>query len=138
MKNRSPIPPGVITLCVVFISLCMSLLAMLTFSGAKSELELARVSFENRKNIMEADYACRSRMEKAAEMLNGGEEISQAALETGALLEDNVLIFEQAVDDRRVIRAEMTAEADPRTLSYVILYTGDWSPDLSIDVWDGQ
>ena len=138
MKNRSPIPPGVITLCVVFISLCMSLLAMLTFSGAKSELELARASFDNRKAVLEADYACRSRMERAVEMLRGGDGISSAALETDALLEDNILVFEQAVDDRRVIRAEMTAEADPRLLSYVILYTGDWSPDMSIEVWDGQ
>lgn len=138
MKNRSPIPPGVITLCVVFISLCMSLLAMLTFSGARSELELARASYENSQAIMEADYACRSRMEKAAQMLNRGEEISDITLETGALLEDNILVFEQAVDDRRVIRAKMTAVPDPRSLSYVIIYTGDWTPDMSIDVWDGQ
>lgn len=138
MKNRSPIPPGVITLCVVFISLCMSLLAMLTFSGAKSELKLAKASFENRSAIMEADYACRRRMERAAEMLEEGKEISLAALETDALLEDNILVFEQPVDDRRIIRAEMTADSDPRTLSYTVLYTGDWSPDTSIDVWDGQ
>lgn len=138
MSRRSPLPPGIITLCVVFICLCMGLLSLLTYNGARDRLALAQASSANMALVMEADLRCRLRLGQAVDLIDRGEDIQNISLETQAILVDNILVFEEPVDENRVIRAELELAPRLRLIAFRTIYTGQWSPDSSLEIWDGQ
>lgn len=138
MKRQLALPPGVLSLCVVFFSLCLSLLALLTYNSAKSELTLAEASAANTSAVLEAEYACRLRVARAIGLLEDGMTPEEVSLETNALLGDNILIFEEETDSSRVVRAELELEPAHRLAAFRTVYTGQWSPDTGLDVWSGQ
>ena len=138
MKRQLALPPGVLSLCVVFFSLCLSLLTLLTYNSAKSELTLAEASAANTSAVLEAEYACRLRVARAIGLLEDGMTPEEVSLETNALLGDNILIFEEETDSSRVVRAELELEPAHRLAAFRTVYTGQWSPDTGLDVWSGQ
>ena len=138
MKRQLALPPGVLSLCVVFFSLCLSLLALLTYNSAKSELTLAEASAANTSAVLGAEYACRLRVAHAIGLLEDGMTPEEVSLETNALLGDNILIFEEETNGSRVVRAELELEPAPRLAAFRTVYTGQWSPDTGLDVWSGQ
>lgn len=138
MKNRAPLPPGIISLAVIFASLCLIVLSLLTFNSAKTELTLANAYEKNISALMSADFNCRKRICKAIEMSAEGKNSDEIALETNCLSEDNILVFTEPIDANRTVRAELELQPKPVLRSYQTLYTGDWSPDESIEVWNGD
>lgn len=138
MKNRWPIPPGIISLVVCFAALCLAILSLLTFTSAKTEYNLASASYENTQSILDADYLCKGKIAEAYTLFENGENINQIALELECDLIDNILVFTQAIDENRAIVAEVTFADTPSLTSYRTLYIGDWTPDNSLGVWEGQ
>lgn len=138
MKNRAPLPPGILSLAVIFASLCLILLSLLTFSSARNELTLANAYEKNISSLMSADFNCRKRISKAVEMFEEGKNSDEIALETNCLSVDNILVFTEPIDDNRTVRAELELQPKPVLRSFMTLYTGDWAPDESIEVWNGD
>ncbi|MEA4919672.1 MAG: hypothetical protein VB078_01920 [Clostridiaceae bacterium] len=138
MKNRAPLPPGIISLAVIFASLCLIVLSLLTFSSARNELSLAGTYEKNISALMSADFNCRKRICKAIEMFEEGKNSNEIAIETNCLSADNILVFTEPIDENRAVRAELELQPKPVLRSFKTLYTGDWSPDESIEVWTGD
>ena len=70
--KRNILPPGIISLAVVFVCLCLTVLSLLCYTSAKSELSLAEASAANKKKVLEGSFMCRGLRRKQGHGFDAG------------------------------------------------------------------
>lgn len=119
------------SLLVIFAALCLTVLAMLSLSTARSGAELSRASAEGTSSY----YAADAQAEEILARLRGGE-----AVEGVTSAGDGT--FEYAVPISRTqtlsVRVRAADDGTWQVLRWKAVYTGEWTPDEEIEVWDGE
>jgi Tfp pilus assembly protein PilX len=121
------------SLLIIFAVLCLTVLAMLSLSTAQSNDRLSRASAES----VTAYYAADAQAEETLTRLRRGEAPDGVTVsENGA-----GTLYEYAVpiSDTQELSVSMCLEgADWEILRWKAVSTADWTPDDSIEVWDGE
>ena len=138
---------GSVSLIVIFAVLCLTVFSVLSLSTAISEKKLAERSAEAVRAYYAADLVCSEKTDAVLEALKSGAdaaEIASRAAEFGMeVLSSNpavtVLGCSEPVSESQALRVELTISGDGMRIgSWCVCDTGDWTPDTSLEVWDGE
>lgn len=118
------------SLLVIFAVLCLTVLAMLSLSTARSSAELSRASADAAAAYYEAD----ARAEEILARLRGGE--TPEGVTSGG---DSTYQYEVPISQTQALSVCVRAAEDGWTvLRWKAVPTAQWTPDESIEVWDGE
>ena len=106
MKNdtveRKPVI-GLLTLLVIFSVLCLTILAVLSFSTARYERSLAQKNADSAAAYYKADGWCTDAVNDIYSVWKSGGDLSAAAAKYGGSLDGGTISFACAVDDARLL-----------------------------------
>ncbi len=118
------------SLLVIFAVLCLTVLAMLSLSTARSSAELSRASADAAAAYYEAD----AQAEEILARLRGGE--TPEGVTSGG---DGTYQYEVPISQTQALSVCVRAAEDGWTvLRWKAVSTAQWTPDESIEVWDGE
>ena len=118
------------SLLVIFAVLCLTVLAMLSLSTARSSAELSRASADAAAAYYEAD----AQAEEILARLRGGE--APEGVTSGG---DGTYEYEVPISQTQALSVRVRAAEDGWTvLRWKAVSTAQWTPDESIEVWDGE
>ena len=118
------------SLLVIFAVLCLTVLAMLSLSTARSSAELSRASADAAAAYYEAD----AQAEEILARLRGGE-TPEGVISGG----DGTYQYEVPISQTQALSVRVRAAEDGWTvLRWKAVSTAQWTPDESIEVWDGE
>ena len=118
------------SLLVIFAVLCLTVLAMLSLSTARSSAELSRASADAAAAYYEAD----AQAEEILARLRGGE--TPEGVTSGG---DSTYEYEVPISQTQALSVCVRAAEDGWTvLRWKAVSTAQWTPDESIEVWDGE
>ena len=118
------------SLLVIFAVLCLTVLAMLSLSTARSSAELSRASADAAAAYYEAD----AQAEEILARLRGGE--TPEGVTSGG---DGTYEYEVPISQTQALSVCVRAAEDGWTvLRWKAVSTAQWTPDESIEVWDGE
>ena len=118
------------SLLVIFAVLCLTVLAMLSLSTARSSAELSRASADAAAAYYEAD----AQAEEILARLRGGE--TPEGVTSGG---DSTYQYEVPISQTQALSVCVRAAEDGWTvLRWKAVSTAQWTPDESIEVWDGE
>ena len=69
--------------------------------------------------------------------LEKGEDLVAFANDNGITAKENVFRFQKAIDDGQVLDVVLRLENGLHIEVWQVASTADWTPDESLDVWDG-
>ena len=118
------------SLLVIFAVLCLTVLAMLSLSTARSSAELSRASADAAAVYYEAD----AQAEEILARQRGGE-TPEGVISGG----DGTYQYEVPISQTQALSVCVRAAEDGWTvLRWKAVSTAQWTPDESIEVWDGE
>ena len=126
----SPPPTGGISLLVIFAVLCLTIFALLSLSTVQADARLAAASEQAVVDYYTADC-------KAQEIL--------AQLRVGQRPEGVIAVgneyygYSGDISDNRELRVEVRINgSEYEILRWQAVFTGDWEPDETLQVWEGE
>lgn len=129
-KSRS-FPPlvGGSSLLVIFAVLCLTVLALLSLASAQANQRLSLASADAAADY----YAADSKAEELLARLRNGE------LPDGVLEEDGVYTYACPISATQELMVAVRLDgADYEILRWKARSTADWTPDDTIEVWNGE
>lgn len=132
-EERSPhFGAGIVSLFVIFASLCMAVLALLTWQTARNEASLAARAGEAAQAYYAADaQACHIRKALEQEKLN---QVKSTPIEW----DGNKAYFACAIDDALILKVVLNVQENKSTvLAWCTEPASEWQPDETITVWGG-
>lgn len=141
MKNdgirRRPIV-GLLTLLVIFSVLCLTILAVLSYSTAKYERNLAQKNADAATAYYKADTWCTDAVNDLAAVWRDGGDLAAAAAKYGGTYAGGVIRLACAVDDSRLLSVKLDAGSEFSVAAWNTVPRGEWKADESLHVWDGN
>lgn len=128
-RNSSGVNVGTASLVMIFSVVCLTILSVLTLTSALSERRLA----ERAASAAEAYYEAESRCFQTLARLRGGE--MPENLSGCEVNGRSCLAFSEEIDQRRTLRAVVSADAPYEVLVWRVTENGSWQPDEYIDVF---
>ena len=136
-KRMPKISIGITSLTVILCVLCLTVFAVLTLTTAISERELA----EKRAEVTSDYYAAEN---EAAKLVNElqiaweiGADLQEIAEKNGIVIENDIFRFQKAIDEAQELNVVLRLENGFEIEAWQIVSVVDWTPDESIQVWDG-
>ena len=129
-KKSMRFPPiGGSSLLVIFAVLCLTVFALLSLSTAQAGSRLSDASAQAVSDYYRAD--CRA--EEILAQLRSGQ------LPEGVSVEDGVYSYTCSISDTQALAVSVRLDRDHYTvLRWQAVSTIEWTPDESIDLWDGE
>lgn len=151
-RKKSPkMNVGSVSIVVIFVVLCLTVFAVLSFTAANSEKALAEKGAEAIENYYAADLACATAATDwqffcyaAYEPAAGGiSKVEAEAKKLGAEthMEGDVLYvhYAQPVDAAQELSILLAFRPEGMDiLEWKVAATGSWEPEDSMVVWDGE
>ena len=136
-KRMPKISIGITSLTVILCVLCLTVFAVLTLTTAISERELT----EKRAEVTSDYYAAEN---EAAKLVNElqiaweiGADLQEIAEKNGIVIENDIFRFQKAIDEAQELNVVLRLENGFEIEAWQIVSVVDWTPDESIQVWDG-
>ena len=145
-ENSAKKPPkmniGSSSLVVIFSVLCLTVFSVLSLSSSLVEKKLAETGAEAVRKYYEADFKASSLAEDVymsyaltGEAASFAEEAGFKALDTP---EGEYVSYSVTIDERQALSVVLKFSDSKMTVEeWQTIQTGEWTPDDSIDVWDG-
>jgi hypothetical protein len=141
MKNdtvqRRPVI-GLLTLLVIFSVLCLTILAILSYSTAKYERGLAQKNADSAAAYYKADSWCTDAVNDLHSVWKAGGDLGAEAAKYGGTYKDGVITLACQVDDARLLTVTVAAAESFEVTAWNTVSAGDWAPDESLHVWSGD
>ena len=132
-RRFSPPVVGGSSLLIIFAVLCLTVLAMLSLSTAQNNAKMSRASADS----VTAYYAADTQAEEILARLRGGEMPDGVIAETDG--GGTRYKYTVPISDTQVLSVSVYLEGtDWKVLRWKAVSTADWTPDDSIEVWDGE
>ncbi len=115
---------GVVSLVMIFCSLCLCVFAVLTFSAADKERAMCEMTARSAKEYYAAD----------------SEAVAQVAkLKREGIPQDGSTLIELPVGTEQTLQVELqNSGGDIKIIRWQTVFTGDWETNDTIKVWDGN
>lgn len=130
-KDRKFSPPAVggISLLVVFAVLCLTVFALLSLTTVRADQRLADAAVQNVTEYYAADYEAQAILAQ----LRAGE------IPEGVSRNGDIYRYTCPVSSTRALEVEVQIRGTAYTvLRWQMAFTGEWNPDDSLDLWDGE
>lgn len=144
-KGLRGVSVGLTTLVVMFAVMCLTIFAVLALSTAKQEERLAEKYAAAEAAYMAADARCASIANGFGALWKEGNESSalqEYAEKTGATVsEDNgdmLVYYECGIDKENVLCVTLRLGSNFLIEQWQQVPVDDWTPDMSIEVWQGE
>lgn len=141
MKNdtveRRPVI-GLLTLLVIFAVLCLSIMAILSYSTARYEKGLAQKNADAASAYYKADSWCTAAMNDIYSVWKAGGDVGAAAAKYGGTYADGTVKLACQVDDARLLTVTAAVSPGFEVTGWTLVPAGEWSPDESLHVWNGD
>ncbi len=135
--ERRPVV-GLLTLLVIFSVLCLTVLAILSYSTAKYERALAQKSADSVTAYYAADAWCTDAANDLHAVWLEGGDLAACAKKYGGSYENGVISLSRKVDDARLLSVKLDTSNGFAVTAWNTVPLGDWSYDDSMHVWDGN
>lgn len=136
---------GITSLLVIFVILCITVFAVLSVSTASSEKKLAEKHAQAVAEYYAADALCSQAANQIGELWSSGaddDEFKSLAEELDAIFardgDSRYFTYSRAIDDSQDLTVILRLDSEFTIVSWVTVATGEWNPDNSINVWDGE
>ena len=122
-------PVGGSSLLVIFAVLCLTVFALLALSTVQAGERLSVRSAQAVSDYYDADL----RAEQILARIRAGE------CPEGVTAQDGRYDYSVPMTEAQMLEVSVQLEEDGYTvLRWQTVYTADWQPDTSLDLWDGQ
>ena len=136
-KKTPKISIGITSMTVILCVLCLTVFSVLTLSTALSERDFA----EKRATVTKEYYAAETEAIKLVNetktALAKGEDMQAFAEQNGIVAEENVFRFQKTIDDGQELDVVLRLTDRVDIEVWKVVSTADWTPDESLNVWDG-
>lgn len=129
---------GLLTLLVIFAVLCLTILAVLSYSTAKYEKALSRKNADAASAYYEADGWCTDAANDLYAVWREGGDLTTAAEKYGGSCQNGVVTFSRVVDDARFLTVKIDTRGAFTVTAWNTVPRGEWEADDSLHVWDGN
>ena len=128
---------GITSLTVILCVLCLTVFAVLALTTAISERELA----EKRAEATSDYYAAESEAAKLVNELQfaweNGADLQEIAEKNGIVIENDIFCFQKTIDEGQELNVVLRLKNGFEIEVWQVVSVVDWTPDESIQVWDG-
>ncbi len=115
---------GVVSLVMIFCSLCLCVFAVLTFSAADRERTMTEVAARQAAEYYNADSEATARV---------------AQIKQQGLAEGDTAVVNVPVGTEQTLVAEVRQSGgELQILRWQTVFTGDWEKDETLEIWDGN
>ena len=132
MKNEKGIPfimVGPSSVLTIFAVLCLMIFALLALVTANMDAKLAQKEADS----VQAYYQADKQAEKIFTQIRKGKKPSEVTFQNG------IYSYTCPVTNETSIHVEIKKTKQKYSvLEWKLIYVGDWVPEESIDVWDGN
>ena len=137
-EHKTPkISIGITSLTVVLCVLCLTVFSVLTLSTALSEKDFSEKRAQATIEYYSAETEAACLVNEMKTRLERGEDLVVFANDNGITAKENVFRFQKAIDDGQVLDVVLRLENGLHIEVWQVASTADWTPDESLDVWDG-
>lgn len=138
-KKKTPkISIGITSMTVILCVLCLTVFSVLSLSTAVSERRLS----EKRAEVVEQYYRAEICATELANRLMAASDAAAFAEENHIkmIIDEKKEVFKYAwpIDEGQELSVEMTHTDDWKVTRWQVVSTADWTPDESLEVWDGE
>ena len=124
---------GAVSLVMIFCVMCLAVFSVLTLVTADRESKLSKVTAQNAAEYYRADYDATV----IAAALRTGTPIP-AELDVDITWDGDTASFLLPMSDSLGLDVAVSVHGGSyEVLRWQTVYTGDWEPDLFLDLWDG-
>ena len=124
---------GTCSLLVIFAVLCLTVFALLGLSTVRADGRLSDASAK----AVSAYYESDCQAEAILARLRAGE--LPEGVEESITPEGRTCVYTCPISDTQTLAVEVRLEgANYDILRWQAVYTGDWEPDETLDLWDGD
>lgn len=128
-RRFSPPMVGGSSLLVIFAVLCLTIFALLSLSGVQANGRLGDATAKAVSGYYQADCQAEGILAQ----------LRQGQLPHGVSVENGVYSYSCPISDTQSLNMSVELQGDSYTiLNWQAVYTAQWQPDESLDVWDGQ
>lgn len=128
---------GLLTLLVIFAVLCLTILAVLSYSTAKYEKRSPGKTPTQPRPTMRPMAGVRTRQTTLCRLEEGGD-LTTAAEKYGGSCQNGVVTFSRVVDDARFLTVKIDTRGAFTVTAWNTVPRGEWEADDSLHVWDGN
>ena len=123
---------GSASIIMLFTVLCLTVLAALSLLSANSQWTIAKRSADSVTDYYAADF-------RAAEILSRVKNGDMSGVSVETLDGTSYVEYEVAINDRQTLEVRLTETGGVwEILSWSAIDSGDWIPDGSLNIWDGE
>lgn len=125
---------GAVSLVMIFCVLCLAIFAVLTFATAQREQKLSLLNAQRATDYYEADA-------KATGIISdllAGKEISIDCIKASDADGVRYSFSIPAGGEQELAVEVLISGSKYKILKWKTVFVGDWEPDYSLDVWDGE
>ncbi len=115
---------GVVSLVMIFCSLCLCVFAVLTFSAADRERTMTELAARQAAEHYSADSEATARVAQ----------IKQQGLAEG----DTAVVNVPVGTEQTLVAAVRQSGGELQILRWQTVFTGDWEKDETLEIWDGN
>jgi len=133
---------GILSLVVIFSVLCLAIFSVLALSSAIVEKNLSEKGAASVEEYYEADFKAAEYADRLKELYNltgGFEDISiDLSLEIRDTLDSRQVSYTVPINENQAISVIIEFSDDKIKIEeWKVVQTGEWTPDDSLNVWDG-
>lgn len=128
---------GITSLTVILCVLCLTVFSVLTLSTALSERKFS----DKRATEMQEYYAAESEaailVNEMQNVLEQNEDVYAFAEQNGMKTENNIFRFQKIIDEGQELEVVLQLSDKIEIKTWQVVSTAEWTPDNSLNVWDG-
>lgn len=129
---------GITSLSVILCVLCITVFSVLTLSTAISEKKLS----EKRASAAEMYYNAETQATELANALISSADKIDFAKQNNINVKENdgnlIFCYNYPIDDKQELFVELIYSNEWKVTRWQVVPTAEWTPDESLDVWDGE
>ena len=137
-EHKTPkISIGITSLTVVLCVLCLTVFAVLTLSTALSEKDFSEKRAQATLEYYSAETEAAGLVNEMKTRLEKGEDLVVFAKDNGITVKENAFRFQKTIDEGQELDVVLRLENGLHIEVWQVVSTADWTPDESLNVWDG-
>lgn len=136
--NKTPkISIGITSMTVIMCVLCLTVFSVLTLSTALSEREFSQTRASAARDYYDAESEAADLVNRLYAAWEKGEDLSSFSARNGIAMEGDSFSFQKQIDDGQALSVVVRFTDDIEIITWQVVSTADWTPDESLQVWDG-
>jgi len=128
---------GITSLTVILCVLCLTVFSVLTLSTALSERKFSDKRATGMQEYYAAEREATILVNEMQNVLEQNEDVYAFAEQNGMKTENNIFRFQKTIDEGQELDVVLQLSDKIEIKTWQVISTAEWTPDNSLNVWDG-